>query len=85
MDISRAVEQAVHLPYIPIYTVRDVLIYMTHIKQYKMNNNSIFSDSFMHVLCSFYTFYAGFMHELYAYFYQFVKGYYEPDIKITVI
>jgi len=58
---------------------------MTHIKQYKMNNNSIFSDSFMHVLCSFYTFYAGFMHELYAYFYQFVKGYYEPDIKITGI
>ena len=50
-----------------------------------MYNNSIFSDTFMQFLCIFYTFYARFMHELYAYFYQFVKGYYEPDIKITGI
>jgi hypothetical protein len=85
LDISRAVKQAAHLPYIHIYTVKDVLIYMTHIKQYKMNNNSIFSDSFMQFLCIIYAFYARFMHELYAYFYQFVKGYYEPDIKITGI
>jgi hypothetical protein len=52
---------------------------MMHIKQYKMINNRLVSDSFMHVLCSFYTFYARFMHKLYAHLYQFVK-----DICITI-
>ena len=58
---------------------------MTHIKQYKMINNRLVTDSFMHLLCSFYAFYACFMHELYAHIDSFVKGYYEPDIKITGI
>jgi hypothetical protein len=58
---------------------------MTHIKQYKMINNRLVTDSFMHLLCSFYAFYACFMHELYAHFDTFVKGYYEGDIKITGI
>lgn len=54
-------------------------------KQYKMINNRLVSDSFMHVLCNFYAFYARFMHELYAHFDTIVKVYYEGDIKITGI
>ena len=50
-----------------------------------MNNNSIFSDTFMQFLCIIYTFYACFMHEFYAHLSTFVKGYYEQDIKITGI
>ena len=38
-----------------------------------MNNNSIFSDTFMHLLCILYAFYARFMHELYAHLRAFVK------------
>jgi len=58
---------------------------MSHIKQYKMINNRLVTDSFMHLLCSFYAFYACFMHVFYAHFDTFVKGYYEGDIKITGI
>ena len=39
----------------------------------KMYNNLIFSDSFMQFLCIINTFYASFMHKLYAYFHQFVN------------
>jgi hypothetical protein len=46
---------------------------MTHIKQYKMINNRLVTDTFMHVLCIFYAFYAGFMHVFYAHFDTFVK------------
>jgi hypothetical protein len=62
---------------------------MTHIKQYKMINNRLVTDSFMHVLCSFYAFYARFMHELYAHFDEYVKvfsiTYYESNKKVTGI
>ena len=54
-----------------------------------MNNNSIFSDTFMQFLCMFYAFYARFMHDLYAHFESFVKvfyiTYYESDENITGI
>jgi hypothetical protein len=63
--------------------------YMTHIKHFKMNNNSIFSDTFMQVLCIIYAFYARFMHELYAHFESFVKVFsithYESGENITGI
>jgi hypothetical protein len=50
-----------------------------------MINNGLVTDSFMHVLCILYAFYARFMHKLYAHFDTFVKGYYEGDMKITGI
>lgn len=54
-----------------------------------MNNNSIFSDTFMQFLCIIYAFYAGFMHEFYAHFHSFVKvfsiTYYEGHKNITGI
>lgn len=62
---------------------------MTHIKQYKMNNNSIFSDTFMQFLCIIYAFYARFMHLFYAHFDEYVKvfsiTYYESDENVTGI
>ena len=57
----------------------------TDIKQYKMINNRLVSDSFMQFLCIIYAFYASFMHVLYAHLRAFVKVYYESDIKITGI
>ena len=63
--------------------------YMTHIKHFKMNNNSIFSDTFMQFLCIIYAFYARFMHDLYAHFESFVKVFhithYESNKKVTGI
>jgi len=38
-----------------------------------MNNNSIFSDTFMQFLCIIYAFYASFMHVFDAHFDAFVK------------
>jgi len=62
---------------------------MMHIKQYKMINNRLVSDSFMQFLCMFYAFYARFMHEFYAHFDEYVKvfsiTYYESDRNITGI
>jgi hypothetical protein len=63
--------------------------YMMHIKHFKMNNNSIFSDTFMQFLCIIYAFYARFMHVFYAHFESFVKVFYithyESDRNITGI
>ena len=60
-----------------------------HIKQYKMINNSIFSDTFMQFLCIIYAFYARFMNEFYAHIQSFVKvfsiTYYESDENVTGI
>jgi len=54
-----------------------------------MNNNSVFSDTFMQFLCIIYAFYALFMHVFDAYFDVFVKvfsiTYYESDKKVTGI
>lgn len=54
-----------------------------------MNNNSIFSDTFMQFLCIFYAFYARFMQEFYAHLRAFVKVFsithYESDENITGI
>ena len=62
---------------------------MMHIKQYKMINNRLVSDSFMQFLCIIYAFYARFMHEFYAHFDEYVKvfsiTYYESDRKVTGI
>jgi len=62
---------------------------MMHIKQYKMINNRLVSDSFMQFLCIIYAFYARFMHEFYAHFDEYVKvfsiTYYESNKKVTGI
>ena len=62
---------------------------MMHIKQYKMINNRLVSDTFMQFLCIFYAFYARFMHEFYAHIQSFVKvfsiTYYESNKKVTGI
>jgi hypothetical protein len=59
--------------------------YMMHIKQYKMINNTIILIKNTHIYHSFCAFSMHFMHVFYAHFDTFVKGYYEPDIKITGI
>ena len=38
-----------------------------------MNNNSVFSDTFMQFLCIIYAFYASFMHVFDAHFEEYVK------------
>ena len=62
---------------------------MMHIKQYKMINNRLVSDTFMQFLCIIYAFYARFMHEFYAHLRAFVKvfsiTYYESDENVTGI
>ncbi len=62
---------------------------MMHIKQYKMINNRLVSDSFMQFLCIIYAFYARFMHLFYAHFDEYVKvfsiTYYESNKKVTGI